>query len=120
MTRSSNKDLVQPFENPKQVFRSSRKLSKTRSLDYLTSPELNLIFVPEDQFKEEETETMGEPTMEEYMTNTREGYGSGIARPKIDKNGQFKLKGQFLKELCDNTFSGLDNEDANEHIKRNS
>ncbi|GJW90675.1 hypothetical protein Tco_0168228 [Tanacetum coccineum] len=50
--------------------------------------------------------------MEEYMTRTRDGYGSGIARPKIDEKAQFKLKGQFLKELCDNTFSGSDNEDA--------
>ncbi|GKC49076.1 putative reverse transcriptase domain-containing protein [Tanacetum coccineum] len=29
-----------------------------------------------------------------------------------------ELKGQFLKELCDNTFSGSDNEDANEHIEK--
>ncbi|GJT05352.1 retrovirus-related pol polyprotein from transposon TNT 1-94 [Tanacetum coccineum] len=50
--------------------------------------------------------------MEEYMTKTRDGYGSGIARPKIDEKAQFELKGQFLKELCDNTFSGSDDEDA--------
>ncbi|GJW76403.1 hypothetical protein Tco_0138085 [Tanacetum coccineum] len=29
----------------------------------------------------------------------------------------FELKGQFLKELRENTFSGLDNEDANEHLE---
>ncbi|GJW10005.1 hypothetical protein Tco_1575832 [Tanacetum coccineum] len=29
-----------------------------------------------------------------------------------------KLKGQFLKELRENTFSGSDNEDANEHIEK--
>ncbi|GKC13827.1 hypothetical protein Tco_1010609 [Tanacetum coccineum] len=45
----------QPFENPEQVFRSSRKLSKTRSLDYLNSPEFNLISDLGDQFEEEET-----------------------------------------------------------------
>ncbi|GJY56700.1 hypothetical protein Tco_0455815 [Tanacetum coccineum] len=61
---------------------------------------------------------MGEPTMEEYMTKTREGYGSGIARPKIEEKDHFELKGQFLKELLDNTFSGLDNEDANEQIEK--
>ncbi|GJR43376.1 hypothetical protein Tco_1311479 [Tanacetum coccineum] len=61
---------------------------------------------------------MGKPTMEEYMTKTRDGYGSGIARPKIDEKAQFELKGQFLKELCENTFSGSDNEDANEHIQK--
>ncbi|GKC21807.1 hypothetical protein Tco_1023957 [Tanacetum coccineum] len=56
--------------------------------------------------------------MEEYMTKTREDYGSGIARPKFDKDAKFELKGQFLKELRDITFSGSENEDANEHIKR--
>ncbi|GJU80860.1 hypothetical protein Tco_1283225 [Tanacetum coccineum] len=61
---------------------------------------------------------MREPTMEKYMTKTRDGYGSGIARPKIDEKAQFELKGQFLKELRDNTFNGSDHEDANEHIKK--
>ncbi|GKA84463.1 hypothetical protein Tco_0806058 [Tanacetum coccineum] len=71
-----------------------------------------------DQCEEEVTEAMGEPTMEEYMTKTREDYGSRIARPKIDEKAYFELKGQFIKELCDNTFSGSDNEDANEHIEK--
>ncbi|GKC09447.1 zinc finger, CCHC-type containing protein [Tanacetum coccineum] len=88
MTRSLKKYLVQPFKNHELVFRSSRKLSKTRSLDYSSSPEFNFISDLEDQFKEEETDTMGKPTMEEYMTKTRDGYG------------------------------GSDNEDANEHIKK--
>ncbi|GJW85752.1 hypothetical protein Tco_0158897 [Tanacetum coccineum] len=61
---------------------------------------------------------MGEPTMEEYMTRIREGYGSGIARPKIEDKDHFELKGQFLKEQRDNTFSGSDNEDVNEHIEK--
>nr|GEW90871.1 hypothetical protein [Tanacetum cinerariifolium] len=56
--------------------------------------------------------------MEEYMCKTRGDYGSGITRPKIDSNDHFELKGQFLKELRDNTISGLDHEDANEDIKK--
>nr|GEV17877.1 hypothetical protein [Tanacetum cinerariifolium] len=60
---------------------------------------------------------MSEPTMEEYMTKTQEDYGLGIVRPKFDEKAHFELKGQFLKELCDSTFSGTDNEDANEHIE---
>ncbi|GJY96200.1 retrovirus-related pol polyprotein from transposon TNT 1-94, partial [Tanacetum coccineum] len=43
---------------------------------------------------------------------------NGVARPKIDNKYQFELKGQFLKELRENTFSGSDNEDANEHIEK--
>ncbi|GJV77088.1 hypothetical protein Tco_1508672 [Tanacetum coccineum] len=118
MIRSSNKDLTQSFKNIERVFRSSRKLSKTQSLDYLSSLEFNLISDPEDHFEEEEIETMTEPTMEEYMTKTRDGYGLEISRPKIDQKAPFELKGQFLKELRDNTFSGSDNEDANEHIEK--
>ncbi|GJW68830.1 hypothetical protein Tco_0123254 [Tanacetum coccineum] len=38
--------------------------------------------------------------------------------PKIDDKDGFELKGQFLKELRNNTFSGLDHEDANEHIEK--
>ncbi|GJZ82457.1 hypothetical protein Tco_0647630 [Tanacetum coccineum] len=60
LTRVRNKDHYQPFENPEQVFRSSRKLSKTQSLGYLNSPKFNLISDLEDQFEEEETEAMAE------------------------------------------------------------
>ncbi|GKA44677.1 putative reverse transcriptase domain-containing protein [Tanacetum coccineum] len=62
-------------------------------------------------------ETMAE-TMEQYMSKTRADYGSGVARPKIEDNDNFELKGQFLKELRTNTFSSLDHEDANEHIEK--
>ncbi|GKC64365.1 hypothetical protein Tco_1096963 [Tanacetum coccineum] len=61
---------------------------------------------------------MMDPTMEEYMTKTRTDYGSGFAHPKIDDKVNFEIKGQFLKELCDNTFSGSDHEDHNEHIDK--
>ncbi|GJZ20044.1 hypothetical protein Tco_0556634 [Tanacetum coccineum] len=67
--------------------------------------------------EEEEAEAMAK-TMEQYMSKTRTDYGSGVARPKIDNKDQFELKAQFLKELRENTFSGSDNEDANEHIQK--
>ncbi|GKE50605.1 hypothetical protein Tco_1481863, partial [Tanacetum coccineum] len=57
-------------------------------------------------------------TMEQHMIKTRENYGSGIARPTINQDTPFELKGQFLKELRDNTFSGSEHEDANEHIEK--
>nr|GEV11236.1 retrovirus-related Pol polyprotein from transposon TNT 1-94 [Tanacetum cinerariifolium] len=41
-----------------------------------------------------------------------------VARPKIENKDNFELKGQFLKELRSNTFSGLDHKDANEHIEK--
>ncbi|GJT56258.1 hypothetical protein Tco_0991312 [Tanacetum coccineum] len=46
-------------------------------------------------------------TMEQYMSKIRADYGSGISRPKIDDKDSFELKGQFLKELRDNTFSEI-------------
>ncbi|GKC72637.1 hypothetical protein Tco_1118520, partial [Tanacetum coccineum] len=57
-------------------------------------------------------------TMEQYMSKTRADYGSGVARPKIEYKDNFELKGQFLKELWSNTFSGSNHEDANEHIEK--
>ncbi|GKA60764.1 reverse transcriptase domain-containing protein [Tanacetum coccineum] len=55
-------------------------------------------------------------TMEQYMSKTRADYGSGVVRPIIEDKDNFELKGQFLKELRTNTFSGSDHEDTNEHI----
>ncbi|GKC98118.1 hypothetical protein Tco_1168393, partial [Tanacetum coccineum] len=37
---------------------------------------------------------------------------------KIEDKDNFELKGQFLKELRTNTFSGSDHKDANEHIEK--
>ncbi|GJX47474.1 hypothetical protein Tco_0272664, partial [Tanacetum coccineum] len=117
MTRSSTRELFTPFEILKREFRSSRKLFKTLSLDKLSSPEFDLFSDLEEHSEEEVAETMAE-TMEEYMCKTRGDYGSGVTRPKIDEKDHFELKGQFLKELRDNTFSGSDHEDVNEHIEK--
>ncbi|GJV80232.1 hypothetical protein Tco_1516102 [Tanacetum coccineum] len=116
MTRSSTNELFTPFEEPEREFRSSRRHFKTLSLDELRSPDFNL-FSDQEYSEEEVTETMAE-TMEQYMSKTQADYGSGIARPKIKDKDNFELKGQFLKELCTNTCSGSDHEDANEHIKK--
>ncbi|GJY60134.1 hypothetical protein Tco_0460026, partial [Tanacetum coccineum] len=90
-----------------------KKLFKTLSLDELRSPQFNLFYDLEEYSKEEVAETM-----EQYMSKTRADYGSRITRPKINDKDSFELNGQFLKELRDNTFSGSDHEDANEHIKK--
>ncbi|GKD73385.1 ribonuclease H-like domain-containing protein [Tanacetum coccineum] len=117
MTRGSTKELLSPFENPKQKFRSRRRLFDTPSLVELNSPEFDHIFDIGEQSEEEVRETMTE-IMEQYMSKTRGDYGSGVTRPTINQDTHFELKGQFLKELRDNTFSGSDHEDANEHIEK--
>ncbi|GKF02548.1 hypothetical protein Tco_0029471, partial [Tanacetum coccineum] len=88
---------------------------KTLSLEKLRSPDFDS-FSDQEYSEEIVTEIMAE-TMEQYMSKTRAEYGSGVARPKIEDKDTFELKGQFLKELRTNTFSGSDHEDANEHIK---
>ncbi|GJV95778.1 hypothetical protein Tco_1547355 [Tanacetum coccineum] len=95
----------------------SGKHFKTLSLDELRSPGFNLFSDQEDYLEEEVADTMAE-TMEKYMSKTRADYGSGVARPKTEDKDHFKLKGQFLKEYRENTFSGSNHKDANEHIEK--
>ncbi|GJX02055.1 hypothetical protein Tco_0185968 [Tanacetum coccineum] len=45
MTRNSTKEFFTPFEEPERVFHSTRKLCKTTSLDYSSSPEFNLFLI---------------------------------------------------------------------------
>nr|GEY43409.1 hypothetical protein [Tanacetum cinerariifolium] len=119
MTRSSTKELFTPFKNPEREFRSSKKLFRTLSLDKSSSLEFDLFSKLEEHSEEEVVETMAE-TIEGYMCKTEGDSGSGVTRPKIDAKDHFELKGQFLKELRDNTFSGSDHEDANEHIEKHN
>ncbi|GJW39792.1 hypothetical protein Tco_0065637 [Tanacetum coccineum] len=116
MTRSLTKELYTPYKDLEREFRSSRKHSKSLSLDALRSLDFNLL--SNEEYSEEEEEEAMEETMEQYMSKTQADYGSRVARPKIDDKSQFEMKGQFLKELRENTFSGSDNEDANEHIEK--
>ncbi|GKD70286.1 hypothetical protein Tco_1324376 [Tanacetum coccineum] len=117
MTRSLTKELFTTFKDAKQEFRSSRKHFKTLSLDESRLLDFDLFSDQEEYSEEEVAEIMAE-TMEQYMSKTRADYGSRIARPKIWDKDNFELKGQFLKELRDNTLSGSDHEDANEHIEK--
>nr|GEV37384.1 hypothetical protein [Tanacetum cinerariifolium] len=117
MTRSSAKELFTPFKDLKREFRSYKKLFKTLSLDESRSSVSNLFSDQEENSEEEITKTMAK-TMEQYMSKTRADYVSGVARPEIKDKDHFELKGQFLKELQENTFNSSDHEDANEHIDK--
>ncbi|GKA58253.1 hypothetical protein Tco_0757441 [Tanacetum coccineum] len=48
MTRSSYKDLVQPFENPEHILQSTRKLNRTTRLDSSSFLYLDVTADPED------------------------------------------------------------------------
>ncbi|GKB00891.1 putative reverse transcriptase domain-containing protein [Tanacetum coccineum] len=112
-----NKDQYDVSRRSLYAVFNLKKLFKTLSLDESISLEYNLFSDLEENSKEEVAKTMAE-TMEQYMSKTRADYGLGIARPKIDDKDYFELKGQFIKELRDNTFNGSDHEDANEHIEK--
>ncbi|GKE26176.1 hypothetical protein Tco_1441560, partial [Tanacetum coccineum] len=116
-TRSSTKELLSPFENPEQKFHLRRRLFDTPSLVESNSLEFNHNFDILEQSEEEVRETMTK-TMEQYMSNTQENYGSGVTRTTINQDTPFELKGKFLKELCDNTFSGSEHKHVNKHIKK--
>ncbi|GJU47965.1 hypothetical protein Tco_1217520 [Tanacetum coccineum] len=60
MTRSSTKELITPFENPKSVFRSKRRLFETPGLVESSSPELDLFSDIKEHSEEETTEIMTE------------------------------------------------------------
>ncbi|GJR34254.1 hypothetical protein Tco_1209938 [Tanacetum coccineum] len=124
MTRSFTSELFIPYKELEREFRSSRKhkyrkyIQDTKALDELrTIACFDLFFDQEDYLDEEVAETMAE-TMEKYMSKTRADYGPGVARSKIEDKDHFELKCQFLKELRENTFSGSNHEDANEHIEK--
>nr|GEV57113.1 hypothetical protein [Tanacetum cinerariifolium] len=118
MTRSSNKELVEPSDELEQVLHLLRKLFKTTSFNHSSSSEFELFSYPEEHVEEEITKKMTEPTTKEYMAKIQEDYELGIARPKFDKDAKFELKGQFLKELRDHTLSRSEIEDANELTER--
>ncbi|GKD23332.1 hypothetical protein Tco_1225035 [Tanacetum coccineum] len=117
MIRSSTKEVTTPFENPESVIRSKRRLFRKPGLVESSSPELDLFSDVEEHPEEETTEIMTE-TMDQYMSKTRGDYGSGVVRPRINDKSHFELKGQYLKELCKNTFSSSEHKDANEHIEK--
>nr|GEX65092.1 hypothetical protein [Tanacetum cinerariifolium] len=79
--------------------------------------QIRFIYDIEERLEKEATEVTTE-IMEQLMSKTREDYGSGVTRTKIKMDTHFELKGQFLKELRDNTFSASKHEDANEHIEK--
>nr|GEV69268.1 hypothetical protein [Tanacetum cinerariifolium] len=100
--KSSTKKLLTPFEEPKQVLHSTRKLFKTTSLDYSSSPEFNLFSDLKNQSEEEVIEAMMKPTIKEYMMKTPEDYGSSIAKHMVDEKAHFELKEDNFKQILSN------------------
>ncbi|GJW10697.1 hypothetical protein Tco_1576524 [Tanacetum coccineum] len=58
------------------------------------------------------------PTMEQYLALDRGDTSRGVRRPENGRNVDFEIKGLYLREPRDNTFSWDKNEDAHEHVAR--
>ncbi|GJY88309.1 retrovirus-related pol polyprotein from transposon TNT 1-94 [Tanacetum coccineum] len=96
--------ILRPLEIHGKSISLKRRLFETLGLVESNPSKFDLFSDIEEHSKEEATEIMTK-TIEQYMSKTRGYYGSGVTRPKINGDTYFELKGQFLKELHDNTFS---------------
>ncbi|GKF15263.1 hypothetical protein Tco_0056725, partial [Tanacetum coccineum] len=55
--------------------------------------------------------------MEEFTTNDKANYSSGIASIMVNGKRAYELKGKFLDDLRYNSFSRTNREDDVEHIE---
>nr|GEW08562.1 protein sieve element occlusion B-like [Tanacetum cinerariifolium] len=105
-------------ENYFRKYASVLRLFETPGLVESCSPKLDLFSNIKERLEEEETIEIMMKTMEQYMSKAHGNYGLGFVRPKINDETHFELKGQYLKELRENTFSGSKHEDTNENIEK--
>nr|GEY05279.1 hypothetical protein [Tanacetum cinerariifolium] len=115
MTRNSNTKIFTPFANPERQFRA-RKDTTPISVH-------NIYSFYESEPSDAESEEIGEVdiktlTMEQYLALDRGDTMRGVRKLEIEGNVDFEIKGQFLKELRDDTFSWNENEDAYENVGR--
>ncbi|GJY62950.1 copia protein [Tanacetum coccineum] len=57
-------------------------------------------------------------TMKQYFPLTRGNQAPGVVNPEIGNNVNFEIKGEFMRELREDTFSGNKNDDAHEYIEK--
>ncbi|GKG43711.1 hypothetical protein Tco_0482804, partial [Tanacetum coccineum] len=64
------------------------------------------------------TGTIAKPVLEEYIIVFRKKYVSENNSGKIMEKISLEIKGKFLKKLAHDAFSGINGEDAVEHIEK--
>ncbi|GJZ98032.1 hypothetical protein Tco_0670485 [Tanacetum coccineum] len=57
-------------------------------------------------------------TIEQYLALTQENQAPRVDKPEIRGNVNFEIKSQFMWELREDTFFGIKNDDALEHVER--
>ncbi|GJV71169.1 retrovirus-related pol polyprotein from transposon TNT 1-94 [Tanacetum coccineum] len=85
-----------------------RRLFLTPGLVESSSLEFDLFSNIKEHSEEEETAEIMMETMEKYMSKTRENYGSGVARLKIDDKTHFELKRAISQGTSRKYFQRLD------------
>ncbi|GKA07844.1 putative reverse transcriptase domain-containing protein [Tanacetum coccineum] len=78
--------------------------------------EVAIILISSENIEEVMTEIQTNTTMEEFVTNVKANYYSGITSIMVNGKRVYELKGKILDDLRDNTFSGTNGEDV---IKNN-
>ncbi|GJZ69972.1 reverse transcriptase domain-containing protein [Tanacetum coccineum] len=114
MTMSSNTKIFTPFDNPERQFHT-RKNTTPFSVHNIYS-----FYESESSKSEPESEEMGvidieTLTLEQYLALER---GNTIRKEQNPEDENYEIKGQFLRELRDNTFARNESEDAFEHLRK--
>ncbi|GJS75031.1 la-related protein 1B-like protein [Tanacetum coccineum] len=109
MTRNSNTKIFTPFANPERQFQARKDTTPISVHNIYSFYESEPSDAEFKEIGEVDIETL---TMEQYLALYCGGTRRGVRKPEIEGNVDFEIKGQFLRELRDNTFSGNENEDA--------
>ncbi|GJS53981.1 hypothetical protein Tco_0627343 [Tanacetum coccineum] len=80
-------------------------------------PLSQIILISSEKIEEVMADIQTKTTMEEFTTNDKANYYSGIASIMVNGKRAYELKGKFLDDLRDKAFSGTNRKDAVEHIE---
>ncbi|GJW12966.1 ribonuclease H-like domain-containing protein [Tanacetum coccineum] len=57
-------------------------------------------------------------TIEQYVALIRDNIRPGVVKPKIGNDIEIKINSNFMRELRRKIFTGTDDDDAHEHVRR--
>ncbi|GJV42401.1 hypothetical protein Tco_1420841 [Tanacetum coccineum] len=115
MTQNSNTKIFTPFANTKRQFRARKDTMPISVHNIYSFYVCKLSNAESEEMGEVDIETL---IMEQYLALNSGDIRIGVRKLEIDGNVDFEIKGQFLRELRDNTYPGNENEDAHEHVGR--
>nr|GEX75900.1 hypothetical protein [Tanacetum cinerariifolium] len=101
MSRRSNYKLVTLFFDPERHFHARKNLTQIFVHNIFSFYESDASKLKFEEVGEVDIDTL---TMKQYMALTRGNHRPGVVRHEIANNVNFKIKGQFMKELRDNIF----------------